>query len=83
MIPLLSQYPLLKEKIPYIPLGEFPTPIEHLVELGVTIGTDHLYLKNDGVSGSPYGGNKIRKLEFLLADAIKKKSKEALTLMTE
>jgi 1-aminocyclopropane-1-carboxylate deaminase/D-cysteine desulfhydrase-like pyridoxal-dependent ACC family enzyme len=79
MIPLLSQYPGLKEKIPYVSLGEFPTPIEHMAELGTKIGTDHLYVKNEGLSGSLYGGNKIRKLEFLLADAIEKKAKEILT----
>jgi len=30
MIPLFTQYPSLKERIPYVSLGEFPTPIEHL-----------------------------------------------------
>jgi len=79
MIPLLKQYPLLKEKIPYISLGEFPTPIKHLDKLGEQIGTDNLYLKHDGLSGSFYGGNKIRKLEFLLGDALRQKAKRALT----
>ncbi len=79
MIPLFEQYPSLKEKIPYVSLGEFPTPIEHLNKLGMEIGVDHLYLKHDGLSGVLYGGNKIRKLEFLLADALHKKAKEVLT----
>ena len=79
MIPLFAQYPSLKERIPYVSLGEFPTPIEHLSKLGMEIGADHLYLKHDGLSGSLYGGNKIRKLEFLLADALHKRAKEILT----
>jgi len=79
MIPLFDHFPSLKEKLPHIALGEFPTPIEHLVKLGKEIGTDRLYLKQDGISGTKYGGNKIRKLEFLLADALRKNAREVLT----
>lgn len=79
MIPIFEQYPLLKERIPYIQLGEFPTPIKHLRYLGKEIGSDYLYLKDDGLSGQIYGGNKIRKLEFLLGDALRKGAKEVLT----
>jgi len=64
---------------PYVQLGEFPTPIKHLRHLGKEIGTDSLYLKHDGISGLIYGGNKIRKLEFLLGDALRKGAKEVLT----
>jgi len=76
---VFEQYPLLKERIPYVQLGEFPTPIKHLRDLGKEIGSDCLYLKNDGLSGSIYGGNKIRKLELLLGDALGKGAKEVLT----
>jgi len=60
-------------------LGGFPTPIMHLRHLGKEIGTDHLYFKHDGLSGQVYGGNKIRKLEFLFGDALRKGAKEVLT----
>ena len=79
MIPLFEQYPTLREKLPYVSLGQFPTPITHLPRLGKEIGTDQLFLKDDGVSGKPYGGNKVRKLEFLIADALRKGAKEVLT----
>jgi len=79
MIHIFEQYPLLKERIPYVQLGEFPTPIKHLKHLGKEIGIDSLYLKDDGLSGPIYGGNKIRKLEFLLGDALGKGAKEVLT----
>jgi len=79
MIQLFEQYPLLKEKIPYAQLGEFPTPIKHLKNLGKEIGTAYLYLKDDGLSSAIYGGNKVRKLEFLLGDALRKEVKEVLT----
>jgi len=79
MIHIFEQYPLLKERIPYVQFGEFPTPIKRLSQLGKEIGTDYLYLKHDGLSGLIYGGNKIRKLEFLLGDALHKGAKEVLT----
>ena len=79
MITIFEHYPVLKEKIPHIQLGEFPTPIKHLKELGKKIGTDYLYLKHDGLSSPIYGGNKIRKLEFLLGDALRKGAKAVLT----
>jgi 1-aminocyclopropane-1-carboxylate deaminase/D-cysteine desulfhydrase-like pyridoxal-dependent ACC family enzyme len=79
MISIFKQYPSLKEKIPYVPLGEFPTPLMHLKHLGKEIGADQLYLKQDGLSGPNYGGNKIRKLEFVLGDALDKGAKEVLT----
>ena len=79
MIHLFEQYPELKEKLPYVKLGEFPTPIKHLRNFGKEIGTDSLYLKHDGMSSQIYGGNKIRKLEFLLGDALRKGAKGVLT----
>jgi 1-aminocyclopropane-1-carboxylate deaminase/D-cysteine desulfhydrase-like pyridoxal-dependent ACC family enzyme len=79
MIPLFEQYPLLKGKIPYVQLGAFPTPVKHLKNLGKEIGIDYLYLKDDGLSSAMYGGNKVRKLEFLLGDALRKGVKEVLT----
>jgi len=79
MITIFEQYPILKDGIPHVQLGEFPTPIKHLKHLGKEIGADYLYLKDDGLSSLIYGGNKIRKLEFLLGDALRKGAKEVLT----
>lgn len=70
MLPLFEKYPLLKEKLPYISLGEFPTPVERLEPLGEAIKVPHLYAKREDLSGKLYGGNKIRALEFLLGDAL-------------
>ena len=58
MIPLFEHCPLLRDKHPYISLGEFPTPVE-LDRLGGGICLNHLYIKRDDVSGNIYGGNKI------------------------
>lgn len=79
MKPLLTSYPGLKENLAHIALGEFPTPVQKLDNLGRYLGTDGLYLKNDGLSALVYGGNKVRKLEFLLAEALDEGAKEVLT----
>ena len=76
---LFSQFPALEKKIAHVSLGNFPTPVIPLKQLEKIFGGGKFYLKNDGVSGSLYGGNKIRKLEYLLGDALQKKTKEILT----
>ncbi|MBD2503317.1 1-aminocyclopropane-1-carboxylate deaminase/D-cysteine desulfhydrase [Anabaena azotica] len=79
MIPLFQAYPQLKTQLPYVSLAELPTPIHQLNNLGEMVNAEQLYIKRDDVSGLIYGGNKIRKLEFLLADAIKQQAKRVIT----
>jgi 1-aminocyclopropane-1-carboxylate deaminase/D-cysteine desulfhydrase-like pyridoxal-dependent ACC family enzyme len=79
VIPLFNAYPLLRDKLPYVSLGQFPTPVEKLDRLGEGLSIDHLYIKRDDLSGKVYGGNKVRKLEFLLGRALRAKVKEILT----
>ena len=79
MIPLFKQYPLLEGRLPYVSLGEFPTPVQKLQRLGMDLGVGHLYMKRDDLSGRLYGGNKPRKLEFILGDAIRLGAKEVIT----
>jgi 1-aminocyclopropane-1-carboxylate deaminase/D-cysteine desulfhydrase-like pyridoxal-dependent ACC family enzyme len=79
MIPLFEHYPPLGHRLPYVPLGEFPTPVQMLQHLGKDMGLNHLYIKRDDLSGKVYGGNKTRKLEFLLGNALSTKAKEVLT----
>ena len=68
--PLFDRYPGLREKLPLIELATLPTPIEAPQQLAREIGVDSLLLKRDDLSAQLYGGNKVRKLEFLLADAL-------------
>jgi len=79
MLPLFIHYPRLKEKLAYIPLGDFPTPVEKLERLGKKIGAGGLFIKRDDLSGKFYGGNKVRKLEFLLGQVRRKNAGEVLT----
>src|SRR5512133_1331378 len=55
--------------LPKISFGNFPTPLQKLDSIGRKFSRDNLFVKCDNVSGNLYGGNKIRKLEYLLADA--------------
>jgi len=65
--------------IPRLHFAHLPTPIEHLPRLGDAIGLKRLFVKRDDQTGLAFGGNKTRKLEFLMADAI---ASEARTLIT-
>ena len=61
---------------PRISLGLFPTPIHRLDNLSRLLGVQ-VFLKRDDLSGLGLGGNKIRKLEFLLADAEKQEARKS------
>jgi 1-aminocyclopropane-1-carboxylate deaminase/D-cysteine desulfhydrase-like pyridoxal-dependent ACC family enzyme len=73
---LFRQYPALGRKLPYINLGVFPTPVHRLQHLDL----ENLWIKRDDLSSSIYGGNKIRKLAFILAEARQRKIRHLITL---
>jgi len=77
--PLFNRFPALLSKLPFIPLGKLPTPVKPLAALANEIGIEDLWVKCDDISASVYGGNKIRKLEFLLADAMEQGCTSVLT----
>jgi 1-aminocyclopropane-1-carboxylate deaminase/D-cysteine desulfhydrase-like pyridoxal-dependent ACC family enzyme len=79
MIPLFEQYPSLREKLPYSSLGEFPSSVQKLERLGAELGIGQLYMKRDDLSGKLYGGNKPRKLEFILGGALRSRAKGVMT----
>jgi L-cysteate sulfo-lyase len=56
-------------RFPRISLGHFPTPLEPMPNLERHLGGPRLWVKRDDCTGLGAGGNKVRKLEFLLADA--------------
>ena len=56
------------EQFPRVSLGIFPTPIRKLENISRLLNTQ-VYIKRDDLTGLGLGGNKTRKLEFLLADA--------------
>ncbi|MFW9920686.1 MAG: 1-aminocyclopropane-1-carboxylate deaminase/D-cysteine desulfhydrase [Candidatus Thorarchaeota archaeon] len=76
---LFDWYPSLEDAIPWTSLGTFPTPIQEMTELESSLGHQSLWIKRDDLSGELYGGNKVRKLEFVLGDALKRKKRWILT----
>jgi D-cysteine desulfhydrase len=54
---------------PRVPLARIPTPLEPLKRMSERLGVD-LYVKRDDLTGVDLTGNKVRKLEFVLADAL-------------
>jgi D-cysteine desulfhydrase len=61
-----------------VPLGEGPTPVRELTHLGSEGGQAPVWIKDDG-EYSPFGGNKVRKLEWLLADARRRGARTVIT----
>lgn len=56
-------------RFPRLHFGHFPTPLEPLDNLSRHLGGPQIWIKRDDCTGLATGGNKTRKLEFLLADA--------------
>lgn len=79
VIALFAQYARLAERLPHRSLGTFPTPIEKLDRFGAAIGVPNLYVKRDDLTGEVYGGNKVRKLEFLFGEAMNQGAREVMT----
>ncbi len=50
--PLFIKYPGLHKKIPYISLGSWPTPVQHLKNLGKSLDCKAVYIKRDDLSGA-------------------------------
>jgi 1-aminocyclopropane-1-carboxylate deaminase/D-cysteine desulfhydrase-like pyridoxal-dependent ACC family enzyme len=61
-----------------LPIGRYPTPVEYIEALS-TSGS-HLWVKRDDRTNEVYGGNKVRKLEYVLADALAHGAKRVVTL---
>lgn len=79
MRPLFERYPGLREVVPHVSLGMLPTPVQDARGLADALGVGSLHIKRDDLSGESYGGNKIRKLEFLMGDALASGAQEVQT----
>jgi len=67
------------DKFPRTKLCHAPTPIEALPRLTEHLGGPNLFIKRDDCTGLATGGNKTRKLEFLVGDAIQQKADTLVT----
>ncbi|MSO55255.1 MAG: D-cysteine desulfhydrase [Rhodospirillales bacterium] len=66
-------------RFPRIKLCHAPTPLEPMERLTKLLGGPKLYVKRDDCTGLATGGNKTRKLEFLMADALKQGADTVIT----
>ncbi|MFW6080184.1 MAG: 1-aminocyclopropane-1-carboxylate deaminase/D-cysteine desulfhydrase [Gemmatimonadota bacterium] len=71
-IALFRRFERVAERIPWTPLGELPTPVERLPidDRPGSEAAGEIWVKRDDLTGRVYGGNKVRKLEFLLGAAV-------------
>lgn len=65
--------------VPRLRFAHLPTPIEELKRLSAELEGPRIYVKRDDATGLALGGNKTRKLEFLVADALAKGAKTLIT----
>jgi D-cysteine desulfhydrase family pyridoxal phosphate-dependent enzyme len=70
---------LIKRKFERVQLAHLPTPLEEMKNLSEALGGPRLYVKRDDETGLAFGGNKARKLDFIFADVLAKKSDVVLT----
>ena len=66
---LLLRFPEVEKKLPHLAICRLPTPVERALELERSASTGPLWIKRDDASAPLYGGNKARKLEWLLGRA--------------
>ncbi len=70
---------MLLSRFPRVRLAHLPTPLELMPRLSEHLGGPNIYVKRDDCTGLATGGNKTRKLEFVMADAIEKKADVIIT----
>jgi len=70
---------MLTDKLNRVNIAHLPTPLEPLPRLSAQLGGPELWVKRDDQTGLATGGNKARKLEFLVADALAHKADTLIT----
>lgn len=67
---LASRFPKLQQSLSHVSLTNLPSPLDRAPQLADRLGLEKLWIKRDDLSAEVYGGNKVRKLEYLIADAL-------------
>ncbi|HWM27713.1 MAG TPA: D-cysteine desulfhydrase [Woeseiaceae bacterium] len=70
---------MLLSRHPRVSLAHLPTPLEFLPRLTEHLGGPNIYVKRDDCTGLGTGGNKTRKLEFLMAEALQSDATVVIT----
>ena len=66
-------------RFPRLSLAHLPTPLEPMPRLSAALGGPEIWIKRDDCTGLSTGGNKTRKLEFLMADALEQGAQMVMT----
>ena len=67
-------------EFPRVPLAHLPTPLEHLPRLSEHLGGPAIYVKRDDCTGLATGGNKTRKLEYSMGEALQQGADTVITV---
>ena len=78
--PLFDALPSLAATVPFLPLAVAPTAVERCAALAPWLGRDDVWMKRDDLISPVYGGNKVRRYEFVLADARARGATSIVTL---
>jgi D-cysteine desulfhydrase len=78
--PLFAEFPALEMALPRISIGDWPTPIDEARDFARENAFRSFWIKREDHSHPIAGGNKVRGLEFLLAEARRRGAKSILTL---
>jgi D-cysteine desulfhydrase len=74
-LPLFAEFPTLEPVLAPVALATLPTPVQALPAFGA-----QAWIKRDDLTHPVYGGNKIRKLEFVLAEIRRSGARQVITL---
>ncbi len=78
--PLFEYFPALEKVLPWIELANLPTPVEAFTYSSSNSSpAPNLWVKRDDQTSGLYGGNKVRKLEFVLAEVQQQGKRELVT----
>jgi len=77
---LFAEFPELERSLPWMPLAHVPTPLEPCTAIAPYLGRDGVWVKRDDLVSPVFGGNKVRRFEFLLAEAAARGAKELVTV---
>ncbi|WP_437283275.1 pyridoxal-phosphate dependent enzyme [Sorangium sp. So ce375] len=79
-LPLFAELPELAGQVPWRPLAHAPTPVVPCGAIEGYLGRGGVWIKRDDLSSPLYGGNKVRRFEFLLADAERRGARTLVTV---
>lgn len=76
---LFDAFPGLARSVPWRPLAHAPTAVERITSLASWLGRGDVWMKRDDLASPLYGGNKVRRYEFVLAEAEQQGAKRIVT----